>query len=179
MIKQHHTVIRKILSDHIDTEQPFVGAEVGVFAGETSRMLLKQFPQLRLYMVDVWEKLPVGRTRPRTRDRIGWAEREALAATKFASDRRTIMKMTSADAAREIADGELDFIDIDACHLYESVREDLWTWHLKTSKIMMGHDYYGRLEQRGKWGVGRAVDEFAAEIGRQVNHDRLVWWIVL
>ena len=33
---------------------PITGAEVGVFGGHTSEALLREFPQLKLLMVDPW-----------------------------------------------------------------------------------------------------------------------------
>lgn len=49
----------------------------------------------------------------------------------------------SADAARHFADGSVDFVFIDADHVYPRVIEDIRAWlpKIKPGGIMAGHDY--------------------------------------
>jgi hypothetical protein len=65
------------------------------------------------------------------------------------------IKMESTQAAALYGDESLDFIFIDACHSYQSVKEDLKAWYPKLKKggCIAGHDY-------GLYGVGAAVNEF-------------------
>lgn len=66
-------------------------------------------------------------------------------------------KITSAEASQKIEDKSIDFVYIDACHTYESVREDiaLWKPKIKDKGFIGGHDYAPKA-----WpGVVRAVDE--------------------
>jgi predicted O-methyltransferase YrrM len=64
------------------------------------------------------------------------------------------IRLTSAAASKLYQDGSIDIIFIDACHDYESVKEDILYWlpKVKTNGILAGHDY--------KWlGVQTAVHE--------------------
>jgi hypothetical protein len=69
------------------------------------------------------------------------------------------IRMASLDAANTYADESLDFVFIDASHMYEDVKADLIAWYpkIKPGGILAGHDY-------GTWdGVTRAVNEFFAD----------------
>jgi hypothetical protein len=67
------------------------------------------------------------------------------------------------DAANYFPDKSLDFVFIDACHEYESVKKDILVWmpKIKDGGILSGHDY-----GRGFPGVAQAVDEI---FGNKVN----------
>ena len=55
----HSRYLAGLLRAHLaDSTQPFVGAEVGVYKGETSAYLLREFPGLTLYAVDCWHPAP-------------------------------------------------------------------------------------------------------------------------
>ena len=42
----------------------------------------------------------------------------------------------------------------------------------------MGHDYNCRMDRRGKWGIKRAVDEFAKELDLEIKtFPGMVWSI--
>jgi hypothetical protein len=53
------------------------------------------------------------------------------------------LKMTSTEAAKLFEDESIDFVYIDACHEYESVKSDIHSWMPKIKKggIIAGHDY--------------------------------------
>jgi predicted O-methyltransferase YrrM len=65
------------------------------------------------------------------------------------------IKMESTQAAALYDDESLDFIFIDSCHAYQSVKCDLKAWYPKLKKggCIAGHDY-------GLSGVSAAVNEF-------------------
>ena len=67
-----------------------------------------------------------------------------------------------ASAAHCFADGQLDFVYIDALHYYEDVREDIELWYPKVRKggILAGHDYLDGWAPNYVYGVKSAVDEF-------------------
>jgi len=70
----------------------------------------------------------------------------------------------------------LDFVFIDANHMYEPVKEDIEAWYplIRKDGIISGHDYNGMGDKRRGWGVKRAVDE---RFGNNVNVlPGLVWW---
>jgi predicted O-methyltransferase YrrM len=137
------------------------GAEVGVFQGHNSMMLLDNIPNLNLLCIDSWST------------DTGWGIKENEAAYPIAVQNllryqnSTILKGSSVDIATMIADGWLDFVYIDANHTYESVKEDINTWGPKVRKggILSGHDYF----QGKTLGVMPAVDEYAAERGLEVK----------
>lgn len=158
---------------------PLRGAEIGVWTGHMSLALLKHVPQLTLFMVDPWENLPAGcnPTMVKTSDLAVRAREEAEKLTQFCRG-RCILQMTSKEAAEELKDESLDFVFIDACHLYESVREDieLWTPLVRVGGIVAGHDYNGRGDRRFGWGVKKAVDEAFGD--RVMVLPGLVWYAV-
>ena len=72
-----------------------------------------------------------------------------------------------------IADGDLDWVFIDANHNYDYVRADIaaWTPKVRPGGIIAGHDYL----DRDGWGVIRAVDEAFGERVCRARHS--VWWV--
>jgi hypothetical protein len=137
-------------------------AEIGVFRGDFSKMILKKDP-IYLYLVDPFavsertygtiEDLPVSYS-------TDWDYLYVKQRFKF--DHRVIIKRDySYDLVKTIQDNYFDFIYIDACHLYEDVKQDLNQWlpKLKTGGIMAGHDYIENYKDH----VGKAVREFCKE----------------
>jgi len=147
---------RKELAKHFKSLKYKKGAEVGVHAGYYSRVLLDIIPDLELYMVDSWNK-------HEGRRRAYIEVQETFTPEKYPGAK--IIKGNSTDVAKQIEDGSLDFVFIDAAHDYQSVKDDLNAWHKKVRKggIMSGHDYYE--SRSGMLGVIKAVDEFVAEHG--------------
>jgi hypothetical protein len=54
------------------------------------------------------------------------------------------IRATSVEASKLYEDNSLDFVFIDACHLYECVREDIEHWYpkIKVGGIIGGHDFH-------------------------------------
>jgi SAM-dependent methyltransferase len=152
------------------------GVEVGVWRGELSEALLRQYPKLGLVMVDPW--LPNEDDPITLQHDIREAQEIALARTAFAADRRTMLETTSLNAAAGLSNFRFDFVFIDACHQYRFVKEDIQAWWplVKPGGILCGHDY--RQNKRKDWGVVQAVDEFAASYNREViKMPGNVWWV--
>jgi predicted O-methyltransferase YrrM len=134
-------------------DNPKYGAEIGVYKGETSKLLLETFPDLILYMVDIWEGENVGKDI--------YADESAYEATlnnvaPFGG-RAIIIRADSVGVSKHIKDGSLDFVFIDAAHDYDSVKKDIEAWYPKVRKggLVTGHDY-NKIRFPG---VVRAVDE--------------------
>lgn len=174
-MKQHAYELRKRIRNHFkqQKETPLRGAEVGVFRGETSALLLRSFTELHLVMVDPW--LEVGF---RSKISIDDARLEARALTEFAKKRRTIIREHSRYAARYFQDEWFDFVFVDANHKYEGVKEDIGLWwpKVKPGGLLLGHDYNGRLDKKGKFGVKQAVDEFVAGTDCQFRQCAFLIW---
>ncbi len=142
---------------------PQTGAEVGVFYGHTSEALLRECPQLHLWMVDPWKpyagESSIGRQK---REALERAMASTLCWTEFARDRRFVLREPSPQAADRFDNGSLDFVFIDGDHRYESVCSDLFAWFpkLRAGGILAGHDYTAPENEDGRWGVARAVNEF-------------------
>jgi hypothetical protein len=145
------------------------GAEVGVFDGYTSDVLLQEFAGLRLWMVDPWQPVAHPGAGPAL-DAAGFEQRRHVALwwTSHAEERRFELRLRSTDAAPLFPDGSLDFAYIDADHSYEAVRSDLVAWwpKVRAGGLLCGHDYGVYGDATGEWGVRRAVDEFVGATGR-------------
>lgn len=57
-------------------------------------------------------------------------------------------KMKSIDAIKEVEDGSIDIVYIDAIHQYEDVKQDIniWKGKIKTNGFIAGHDYQKKFQ---------------------------------
>lgn len=127
------------------------GAEVGVYLGYYSRILLDNIPDLELMCVDSW-------SRNRTRVRAYKVAKEML--SKYPGAK--VVRGKSMDVAKTIPDESLDFVYIDADHSYEAVKEDInaWAKKVRSGGVVSGHDYFtGHRSVQ----VVEAVDEYIKE----------------
>jgi hypothetical protein len=161
--------------------EKLIGAEVGVWDGMTSEALLRNFPQLELWMIDPWR--PYGGESilgEQPQEGFDRARESALWWTDFAGQRRHVLAEASPSAAAHFADESLDFAFLDGNHLYESIQADIIAWwpKIKRGGLLTGHDYGVHRDAGGPWGVRRAVDEFTAalRISATVGDDG-VWWV--
>lgn len=148
------------------------GAEVGVFAGDLSRRLLRR-DGLTLHMVDSWDvsdpngdyALSGDFHATLTKQKQEAYYQQALITTAFAGDRAKVIRKPSITAAGIIPDRSLDFVFIDADHSYEAIKDDIGAWQhkVKVGGYLGGHDYDNT--EYPCFGVKRAVDEWAAERG--------------
>jgi hypothetical protein len=117
------------------------GAEIGVQAGEYSKVLCDTIPGLKLHCVDAWEKYPgyVDFVKHSTYITHEKKAREVLA--PYGCD---IIKKYSMDAVKDFPDRSLDFVYIDANHDIRHVIDDITEWSNKIKKggIISGHDYF-------------------------------------
>lgn len=126
-----------------------IGAEIGVDKGILFGMLLKECPDLRLIGVDLFP------------DRL--RSHRVFEHLKRYPDRTQLIVCDSAEAAREVPDGSLDFVFIDADHSFEAVQRDIEAWR---SKVRPGGWFGGHDYNRKFPGVLRAVD---GAFGRSVT----------
>lgn len=136
-------------------------AELGVYHGDFSEMILKTIKPSWLCLVDPYcnnaNKYENGLSTQYSTDEdydklIKRFPKEIL------EGRVSIYKMPSHNAVSAFPDLYFDFIYHDASHLYDDLRRDLdeWLLKLKVDGAMCGHDYI----QHEDFGVIKAVDEF-------------------
>lgn len=133
-----HTVDRVGLAA-IMAEAGFAyGAEVGVRAGYYSRVLCDAIPNLHLLCVDPWAPWSGGRPSQGKQD--AYLEKSRLVLAGFNVD---FIRKTSMEAVKDVADGSLDFVYIDALHNFDNVMLDLihWAPKVRPGGIVSGHDY--------------------------------------
>ncbi|MAH46733.1 hypothetical protein CMI37_12970 [Candidatus Pacearchaeota archaeon] len=163
--------------DFLKHVQPLVGknsvcVEVGVEDGFFSEMILNEINPRQLFLVDPWEvgsdknsteksykeidNLPTAYSDERMLEKV-----KEKFSDQIENNKIIIKKGFSYDIVDEFPDDFFDFIYIDACHLYESVKADLKMFlpKLKAGGLMCGHDY---LDKYG-FGVVQAVNEFVVD----------------
>ena len=140
-------------------------AEVGVAEGRFSLDMLAWGLE-RLYLVDAWTTLPQRGDGAASQQ---WHEAnlaQVREATSRFGDRVQILRGRSVEMATMVPDGSLHLVHLDADHERDAVAADLLAWWPKIvpGGVMSGHDYLNQ-----DWGVGQAVDRWAAERGVQVH----------
>lgn len=143
---------RTVLAEYFKDLGFTYGAEIGVFEGRYSEILFQQIPNLKLLCVDSWK---LGLTHPKKK-------RAIQLLNKYNA---TIIHKSSMDAVKNVKDGSLDFVFIDASHKYADVRDDIREWAKKVRKggIVSGHDYAVRSATGND--VVRPVNEYVHEHG--------------
>ncbi len=139
-----------------------VGAEIGVAKGKLSIRLLNNEDVKHLYLIDPW----LGRyTKIRDTNSKNQAEMDrrynnVVKMCEEFPNKSTILRKTSKDASKDIPDGSLDFVYIDANHEEEEVYNDLKYWipKVKQGGLVMGDDWY-----RGFPGVVDGVVKYVSE----------------
>jgi len=129
----------------LKTEGCKKGAEIGVLNGAFSECLLRNFPNLELYLVDPWKHYP----KKDYDDFNNFSQdiqdaRYNLVKTLFNDKENvSILRMTSMEAVKHFEDELLDFVYIDANHKYEYVKQDIqeWSKKVKPGGIISGHDF--------------------------------------
>lgn len=141
------------------------GAEIGVWEGGYSEQLCSANPSLKLTCVDPWETQRDYREVKNDGRRMAAAYRVAI--ERLAKYGCEILRMTSEAAAERVPDGSLDFVYIDANHLFEHVLSDLalWTPKVRRGGIVAGHDYGSRTKDKGFIQVKPAVDRYTVDHG--------------
>lgn len=149
-----------------------IGAEIGVYKGEFSRLILRSVEPSCLHLIDPWRFEsdptyarswyggPTGQSQ-KNMDAIYRSICNQLASS-IASGQVVIHRGNSADVLPSFEDRYFDWIYIDGNHQYEFVKADLELSFakVKVGGLVTGDDY----ANPGWWndGVTRAVDEALA-----------------
>ena len=138
---------RKFLAQFMGEIGYTIGAEIGVMKGKYSKDLCTFNPNLRLKCVDPWlsfrnstedSYLSFRRTTQKKMDvYYRWA------CERLKNYNVEIIRKTSMEAVRDIADESLDFVYIDANHQFDYVMLDLicWSKKVRIGGMISGHDY--------------------------------------
>jgi glycosyltransferase involved in cell wall biosynthesis len=130
------------------------GAEVGVYDGYYSEILVQNIPNVELLSIDSWGGM--GHDKGNMKDTY----RRAIDRLAPYHENITIIKKDSVSASNEIKDGSQDFVFIDACHCYDCVKKDIEAWvpKVRIGGIVSGHDAYKM--RSGNTGVLDAINEY-------------------
>ena len=174
-MRLHTKSIIRLLSERLE-EEPRSGAEVGVWRGGNAADLLAHFKNLSLLLVDAYDA-KLSRSISNTKqDEYQKAFEEAWTYTFPYRTRSTFLLTDTLTAAESVEDQSLDFVFLDASHDFDSVRDDILAWRSKVRPggIMCGHDYDGRGDKKGFFGVRRAVHSIF-EDDQVMKRAGLVW----
>ncbi|MCK4686636.1 MAG: class I SAM-dependent methyltransferase [Candidatus Lokiarchaeota archaeon] len=148
------------------------GAEIGVFEGSYTKVLLERIPELALIGVDLWE--PYKGYKDFKSNTIIEAYNKALKNVKGYNCQ--LIKGRSNEVVKNIPDESLDFVFIDGNHAYEYVVEDIALWSKKVRKggIIYGHDFddYSNSRRYNEMNVINAVTGWC-------NSYKIHPWIVI
>jgi hypothetical protein len=139
--------------------QNTIGAEIGIFEGEYSKLILRTIKPKKFYMVDVFTG-PVlsGDKNGENIKTINLDETYKSLLKEYENKEEVnVYKGKSEDFFKTIPDDYLDFIYIDGDHGYEGAKLDLQNSFnkVKSGGLICGHDYAPMFQ-----GVINAVNEF-------------------
>ena len=162
---------------------PVTGVEIGVFAGQLSALLLSNRPEMILHMVDSWGDYdPSPMASGDYHAELSPTEQETylkmtMRAVDPAGSRGIIHCRKSVHVANDIQD-DLDFVFIDSDPSYDGCHADIQAWagKVRPGGLLCGHDYDN--VDFPQWGVKRAVDEFVAANGLELElGDNFTWFV--
>jgi len=147
-----------------------VCAEIGVFWGEFSRLILKIVQPKTLHLIDPWKyetdptyaQSVYGGARGQNQERMDAIYQRIV--RKYTRPNVQIHRRPSLECAAVFPDNYFDWIYVDANHQYEYVTKDLETYYskMKPGGLVAGDDYARRQDNWTHDGVTRAVDDIIA-----------------
>jgi len=148
------------------------GAEIGVAEGRYSEVLLKANPECELLLVDPWHAYSEN-PQNKPNDKHEFAYNEVVRKTKDYPN-VIIEKGYSMDVVRHLLYDSLDFVYVDANHLFDECIQDIveWSKRVRSGGIVSGDDYYG-LDQK-RWAGGGVVEAVQA----YTNAHRIPIWYI-
>ena len=159
-----------------------VGAEIGVYGGRFSELILRIVRPRKLHLIDPWkyeadptyERSLYGGSQGQSQARMD-AMYESVVKT-FQSRRVEIHREDSAACSARFPDNYFDWIYMDGNHQYEFVKQDLELYlpKVKSEGLVAGDDYAQDPNNWTKDGVTRAVNETIQTglYGKIVTDDR-------
>jgi hypothetical protein len=164
--------------------------ELGVEKGYFSQMVLKFLNPNKYYLIDPWEigyDKKADKTYDSSLNHLPTAystenDYQQILNTFYSEIKNNqiiVRPDYSYNVVDDFKDNYFDFIYIDSCHLYESVKSDLNIFlpKLKKGGVMAGHDYF----VYSNFGVIEAVDEFCNDQGFEMvifNNNGFDWALI-
>ena len=152
--------------------QQGVVAEIGVWRGDFSRVIIKNNKPSKLHLIDPWRFIDRDDYRDDPTNSQNDEHEQNFQGVKRAFRRpekkgRVIFhRNLSTEAAPTFPDRSFDWIYLDGMHTYEAVKEDLDAFapKLKDDGFILGHDYTNQKKvQELQFGVVEAVNEFVTK----------------
>jgi hypothetical protein len=116
-----------------------VVAEVGVLRGRYTAAIQRVLSPAKLYLVDPWQASFGGYDDYPELTQAHWESLCERVSKRYPDAR--ILRMTSAEAARQVPDGSLDMVYIDADHSKAAEDLALWIPKVRVGGVVAGHDY--------------------------------------
>jgi len=142
-----------LVLDIMKSVRPSVVAEIGVWKGDFASAALEACPWIeRYYMIDPWRPLASwNKPLNTTPDEFSTAYEEAMRRTEFASERRVVLRGTTAEVGDTIPDASLDFAYVDGDHTLRGIVIDLVTMAAKVrlGGLIAGDDFSPTIWQHG------------------------------
>lgn len=142
-------ILKRLPSIH----SPYKYCEIGVYKGHSIAIIGQQRTNSFIIGVDPWSNTFTTKDYKSTNDYIAYESnetqehsyQEALANTWFlqSQQRINLIRKTSVEASKDIADKSLDMVFIDGDHSYKGCKEDIQHWlpKVKIGGWIGGHDY--------------------------------------
>lgn len=155
-----------------------IGAEVGVYCGGNSFCILNNSNVEKLFIIDPYSYIDDNTSLLRNQDFLDMLYLFVkIRITEF-GQRANLLRLTSVEAAKKFKNLSLDFVFLDANHMYEAVKEDLNIWFdkIRPGGLFAGDDY------ATTWpGVPQAVNEFCKEKNLKLIQDDAqprIWYFI-
>lgn len=158
---------RNILLDSLPKDMKI--AELGIFKGEFSKIILEKLIPSELFLVDLFpEEMYSGDKDGNNIVLANLNEMYDQIVEEFKQfENVKVIKSYTSDFLNSLENEYLDAVYIDADHSYDGVKADLTLSYKKVKKggIIMGHDYTNRMFP----GVVKAVNEFCNDFDLKIS----------
>jgi hypothetical protein len=173
--------MKKVFNTRIDMisslPKGLVVAELGVFEGEFSKIILDKCNPSELVLIDLWENVSImsGDVDGNNIKRFNGLELYDNVLKLFENnDIVTIHRDNTTSALSRYPDNYFDMIYIDADHSYSGCKKDLEISYrkIKNGGYIMGHDYeqnFKKTKNVYKFGVNQAVNEFCELYNHEIT----------
>jgi hypothetical protein len=145
-------VYRQTVVDLVERFQPSIIAEIGAYACDLTKMMLKVPCVSKIYVIDPWT-WPVPFHRKYDQDHMD-AVAEEVRKWALGKDRVRVYRLPAHEASKLFHDQSVDFAHDDGVHEYEALKDDIACFapKMKPGGVFTGDNYE-------KEEVRRAVDE--------------------